>query len=72
MRFPDARGPCHDLAVEYFALMCPHCGETVDFEFSDDDAGEMVADCPVCCRPCVLRLDRDEYGDLQVTIESDS
>ena len=50
--------------------MCPHCGETVDFEFSDDDAGEMVADCPVCCRPCVLRLDRDEYGDLQVTIEA--
>jgi hypothetical protein len=36
---------------------CPHCGEEVD---SDTDSGagreqEYIEDCPVCCRPNLIR-----------------
>jgi hypothetical protein len=55
--------------VDTLSLMCPHCGEMVEFDVSEDDRGRMTADCPVCCRPCVLTIARDEWGDPDVTIE---
>jgi len=38
--------------------ICPACGETIDVRV-DPSAGsyqEYVEDCPVCCRPNVLRI----------------
>ncbi len=38
--------------------VCPACGETIDVRV-DPSAGsfqEYVEDCPVCCRPNVLRI----------------
>jgi hypothetical protein len=57
--------------MDVLSLMCPHCGETVEFEVAEDDRGRMVADCPVCCRPCVLTISRDEWGDPDVSIEQE-
>jgi len=49
---------------------CPSCGETI--EISVDPSGgqhqEYVEDCPVCCRPNVLRVDFDRGG--MVAVES--
>jgi hypothetical protein len=56
--------------VETLDLLCPHCGERVEFDVADEDRGEMIADCAVCCRPCLLRVSRDEWGDPVVTIEA--
>lgn len=41
--------------------ICPACGETIDVRV-DPSAGsfqEYVEDCPVCCRPNVLRITFD-------------
>lgn len=41
---------------------CPSCGETIDVRV-DPSAGshqEYVEDCPVCCRPNVLRIEFDD------------
>ncbi len=44
---------------------CPHCGEQVDT--APDPGGgrelEYVEDCPVCCRPNVLRATYDPESD---------
>jgi hypothetical protein len=45
--------------------VCPHCGEEVDTE-PDRGGGEeleYVEDCPVCCRPNVLRAAYDADSD---------
>ena len=43
---------------------CPACGEEIVIPV--DPAGgatqEYVEDCPVCCRPVVLRVEIDEHG----------
>ena len=57
--------------MDVLSLMCPHCGEMVEFEVAEDDRGRMVADCPVCCRPCVLTISRDEWGDPDVSVEQE-
>lgn len=44
--------------------VCPSCGEEIDVRL-DPTAGEVqeyVEDCPVCCRPNVLRVTFDEWG----------
>jgi len=48
--------------------VCPSCGELIDVRV-DATAGsrqEYVEDCPVCCRPNVLRIEVDEDGAVRV------
>ena len=52
---------------------CPACGETIDVRV-DPTAGsyqEYVEDCPVCCRPNVLRIrfDGDHAASIEATAE---
>lgn len=53
---------------------CPTCGEPIDVRV-DPTAGthqEYVEDCPVCCRPNVLRVNVDpESGDVHVDASSE-
>jgi hypothetical protein len=45
---------------------CPYCGETVSV-LVDEGGGasqRYVEDCPVCCRPIELSVDRLEDGEL--------
>jgi hypothetical protein len=47
---------------------CDSCGEEIVFPI-DVSAGavqEYVEDCPVCCRPNIIHVDIDEYGEARV------
>lgn len=50
---------------------CPECGEevVVPVDASAGEDQEYVEDCPVCCRPNVLRVSVDDDG--RVTVQSD-
>jgi transposase-like protein len=46
------------------ALDCPYCGELVDLHV-DAGGGERqryVEDCPVCCSPWAVEVERDASG----------
>lgn len=50
---------------------CPACGETIDVRI-DPTAGsrqEYVEDCPVCCRPNVLRIYIDDGVHIDAAAE---
>ena len=47
---------------------CPACGEEIEL-YVDLSAGreqEFVQDCPVCCRPTVLRVHVAEDGAVSI------
>lgn len=49
---------------------CPHCGETVSIRV-DPGGGttqEYVEDCPVCCRPWMVRVEYDADGAAEVWV----
>ena len=50
------------------SYVCDACGEVIVAPV-DPSAGsrqEYVEDCPVCCRPNVIRLEVDEEGQVRV------
>ena len=50
---------------------CTACGEEIEIAV-DPSAGsrqQYVEDCPVCCRPNVLRLTFDRHGNVRVDVE---
>ena len=52
---------------------CPCCGEAIRAVL-DPSAGEAqsyVEDCPVCCRPLVLRVRFDAEGEASVEAEAE-
>lgn len=56
----------HNVAMpDTVSLHCPYCGEAfetaVDLEYGES---EYIEDCPVCCRPILLRLRLDPCGGL--------
>lgn len=53
-------------------VRCPYCGERVTLGVGWDTAGRIVEDCPVCCHPIELDVQRDEWGDPVATAERSS
>ena len=52
---------------------CPACGEEIDLDV-DLSAGreqEFVQDCPVCCRPIVVRVQVDEDGSVTASASAE-
>jgi ribosomal protein L37AE/L43A len=50
------------------SYICPACGEEIVIPL-DPSAGhsqEYVEDCPVCCRPNVIRVEFEEDGEPRV------
>lgn len=47
--------------------ICPACGEeiVIPVDISQGDDQEYVEDCPVCCRPAVLRVTFDPDGEAR-------
>jgi hypothetical protein len=43
------------------AVTCPYCGEAVDLDVDPigPPSEQYIEDCSVCCRPCVVRVERD-------------
>ena len=54
-------------------ISCPYCGEHIDI-FIDGSLPEQeyVEDCQVCCRPIVLNVTVDAYGDAVVTARNEN
>jgi hypothetical protein len=50
--------------IELSHYDCPACGEEIPVPLELDGSAhqEYVEDCPVCCRPIVLRVDVDRDG----------
>ena len=58
---------------ESATYLCNSCGEEIEIPV-DPSAGarqEYVEDCPVCCRPNVIRVEFDEDGDVQIWSEAE-
>jgi hypothetical protein len=50
-------------------VTCPWCFESVELAVEPDLLGETVIDCEVCCRPWLVTVARDRYGDPEVAID---
>jgi hypothetical protein len=61
------RDPSRHLREEA-AYYCDACGEqiVVPLDLSAGASQEYVEDCPVCCRPNVIRVEVDENGTARV------
>lgn len=57
--------------MEEIQIFCPHCGEVSSFEAGWTFTGDVVHECPTCKREIRLTVWRDEWGDPQVSIETD-
>ena len=58
--------------LETRTVDCPYCAEPVTIAVDPTNLGEMVHDCEVCCRPWLLRVERnrlDPDGLLTVRAE---
>ena len=55
------------------SYVCDACGEeiVVPIDMSAGSSQEYVEDCPVCCRPNVIRIEVDEDGDVRVWAEGE-
>jgi hypothetical protein len=54
---------------EAVSIHCPYCGEETELDV--DDVGvhheDYIEDCPVCCRPWMVLVDRkDEQVEVRV------
>lgn len=56
-----------------FSYICDACSEeiVVPIDVSAGSTQEYVEDCPVCCRPNVIHVEVDEYGDVRVWAEAE-
>lgn len=50
------------------SYICDACGEeiVVPIDVTAGASQEYVEDCPVCCRPNVIRIEVDEDGEVRV------
>lgn len=55
------------------AYICPACGEeiVVPLDVSAGASQEYVEDCPVCCRPNLIRVEIDDEGEASVWAEAE-
>jgi hypothetical protein len=53
---------------------CAFCGEEIvlAIDLSAGEEQEYVEDCPVCCRPHLLRVTIDADGRIQVQAEAEA
>ena len=55
------------------SYVCDACGEeiVIPIDLSAGESQEYTEDCPVCCRPNVIRVDVDEDGSCRVWAEGE-
>jgi hypothetical protein len=55
------------------SYICDSCGEeiVVPVDLSAGTAQQYVEDCPVCCRPNLIRIEIDETGAVRVWAEAE-
>lgn len=65
----DSAGAMADEA----SYVCDACGEeiVVPVDVSAGESQEYVEDCPVCCRPNVIRVEVDAGGGVRIWAEGE-
>lgn len=55
---------------ETVTYICPACGEEIvtPVDFSAGEHQEYVEDCPICCRPNILRIELRDDGDVDCEV----
>lgn len=55
------------------SYVCDACGEeiVIPLDLSAGESQQYVEDCPVCCRPNVIRVEIDASGDVRVWAEGE-
>jgi hypothetical protein len=55
------------------AVTCPYCGEEVDLDVDPigPPSEQYIEDCSVCCRPCVVLVQRDGDGVALTLVRED-
>lgn len=58
--------------IEYVAVTCPYCGEASELDVDATGATRQsyVQDCPVCCQPWQIEIQRDADGDWNATLRT--
>jgi hypothetical protein len=56
----------------FVTTSCPYCGEEVEVDVDESGGGRQsyVQDCPVCCQPWQVDVERDRDGDWGVQLRS--
>ncbi len=64
----DPDDACHRDLDDEASYVCSACGEdiVVPVDLTGGASQEYVEDCPVCCRPHLLRVDIDEDGRVRL------
>ena len=59
----------HDEAT----YICDHCGEeiVIPVDVAAGNSQTYVEDCPVCCHPQVIHVERDDAGDANAWGEAE-
>jgi hypothetical protein len=50
-------------------LCCPGCGEQVELALDPGEQGDLRYDCELCARTLRVVVERDEWGDPEVSVE---
>jgi hypothetical protein len=54
------------------SIACPYCGEQVNVLLdAEEQGGEYIEDCQVCCRPIVFRVSAGPDGELAVAVRTE-
>ncbi len=56
------------------SYICDSCGEeiVIPIDFSAGRVQDYTEDCPVCCHPNLIHVERDADGSVRVWSESES
>ena len=58
--------------IEPIAVDCPSCGETVEVLVDlSIPLQEYIEDCPVCCRPMILKVNSGESGLAEIEVRGE-
>jgi hypothetical protein len=59
--------------TESLPVSCPYCGEAVELDIDEGGGSRQafVQDCPVCCRPWQVQIERDGDGDWNATLRTE-
>jgi hypothetical protein len=55
--------------TDTITVQCPYCAEPVELYVDPETTGAFVEDCAVCCQPWRVFAERDDGGELFVTVE---
>ena len=58
--------------MEYVPVTCPYCGESAEIDVDETSASHQsyVQDCPVCCQPWQVEINRDRDGDWSANVRT--